>query len=99
VSRQQVLKIADADAMDSWLRETYGAQYGRSTGRAHSTITNRHTFSPGAQQGHFCAVCGRDRADSSGGHYVSAMPNMPKTRSAQLDREIADVVPSWRGGR
>jgi hypothetical protein len=67
VARQQVLKIADANAMDSWLRETYGAQYGRATGRSHST--------------------------------VSAMPNTPKTRSAQLDREIADVVPSWRGGR
>jgi hypothetical protein len=99
VTRQQVLKVADANEMDAWLRDTYGTAYGRSGSRAHSTITKRHTFAPGAHKGHFCAVCGRDRSDSSGGHYVSAMPNMPKARAAQLDREIADVVPSWRGGR
>jgi hypothetical protein len=35
-SRQQVLKTANANEMDSWLRETYGAQYGRAAGRSHS---------------------------------------------------------------
>ena len=37
VSRQQVLKTANAAEMDAWLRETYGSQYGRATGRAHSS--------------------------------------------------------------
>ncbi len=97
---QQVLKVADANEMHSWLRDTYGEPYGRSgASRAHSTMAGkRHVFTPGAHKGHFCATCGRARADGSGGHYVSAMPNLPKTK-AQLDREIANVVPAWRGGR
>lgn len=97
---QQVLKVADANEMHAWLRDTYGDPYGRGgAAHAHSTINKRHTFEPGALKGHFCAACGLARDDGSGGHYVSAMPNMPK-RAAQLDREIAGVVPSWRrGGR
>ena len=66
-SDQQVLKVADADEMHSWLRDTYGEPHGRVGARGHSTIA---------------------RARSRG-----------TKRSAQLDREIARVVPSWRGGR
>jgi hypothetical protein len=33
VNRQQVLKIAGTEDMDSWLRDTYGTEYGRA-GRA-----------------------------------------------------------------
>ena len=65
---QQVLKVADADEMHSWLRETYGEPYGRvGTARA-------------------------SRASSARAHST-------KKSSAQLDREIANVVRSWRGGR
>lgn len=68
VRQRQVLKIADADAMDSWLRERYGAEYGRAgaTPRTHSTVADAYS---------------------------------KKKSSSRLDREIAEVVPSWRGGR
>lgn len=66
-SDQQVLKVADVEGMHSWLRETYGGQYGRTgAGRARSTV-------------------------------LSASAR--KKSSAQLDREIAGVVPAWRRGR
>jgi hypothetical protein len=64
---QQVLKVADANEMHSWLRDTYGAPHGRAgASRSHSTMTSARAR---------------------------------KKSGAQLDREIADVVPSWRGGR
>ena len=67
IQDQQVLKIADTDAMHSWLRETYGEPYGRvGASRAHSTMSS-----------------------------ASAR----KKSSSQLNREIANVVPAWRGGR
>jgi hypothetical protein len=68
IEDQQVLKMANTDDMHSWLRETYGGEYGRvgATTRAHSTMSAAHA---------------RKRSRS------------------QLDREIANVVPSWRGGR
>lgn len=66
LQKQQVLKIADADEMHSWLREKYGAPYGRAgASRAHSTAKSAHAR---------------------------------KKSQAQLDREIAKVVPSWRRG-
>lgn len=62
---QQVLKLADANEMRSWLRDTYGAEHGRAgASRAHSTVSSTYAR---------------------------------KKSSAQLNREIADVVPSWRG--
>ena len=67
LQKQQVLKIADADEMHSWLRETYGEPHGRvGASRAHSTVSSAHAR---------------------------------KKSQSQLDREIAGVVPSWRGGR
>lgn len=39
VERQQVLKIGDANEIDSWLRETYGPEYGRAH---HATKAARH---------------------------------------------------------
>lgn len=64
---QQVLKLADANEMRSWLRETYGESHGRAGAtRAHSTVASAYAR---------------------------------KKSTAQLDREIANVVPSWRGGR
>jgi hypothetical protein len=66
-SDQQVLKVADANEMHSWLRDTYGEPHGRSgVLRSHSTKSSAY---------------GR------------------KKSTAQLDREIANVVPAWRGGR
>ena len=62
VRQRQVLKIADADAMDSWLRERYGTEYGRVGSRSHSTMSSAR-----------------------------------KKSATQLNREIANVVPSWRG--
>jgi len=70
VRQRQVLKIADADAMDSWLRERYGAEYGRG----------------GSQR-------------SQRGRSTVASSHARKKSSAQLDREIANAVPSWRRGR
>ena len=69
LQKQQVLKIADADEMHSWLREKYGEPYGRVGGRvgaarAHSTVASSYAR---------------------------------KRSLSQLDREIANVVPSWRG--
>ena len=67
LNKQQVLKIAGTDEMHSWLREKYGAPYGRvGASRSHSTVSS-----------------------------ASAR----KKSQAQLDREIANVVPSWRAGR
>lgn len=65
VRQRQVLKVADADEMDSWLRERYGDEYGRrDDARAHAVTRARgHARNP-----------------------------------SQLDREIAEHVPSWRGG-
>lgn len=68
IQDQQVLKIANADDMHAWLRETYGEAYGRvGATRAHSTVSSAYA--------------------------------RKKNSASQLDREIANVVPSWRGGR
>lgn len=97
IKDQQVLKIGGTEDMHEWLRSTYGNQYGlatRATKAAHAT--KKHTFEPGALKGHFCAVCGRERDDGSGEHYISAMPNMPKKSGAQLDREINQFIARGR---
>lgn len=51
IEDQQVLKIADTDAMHSWLRETYGDSYGRvGASRAHSTMSSAHARKKSAAQ-------------------------------------------------
>lgn len=122
---QQVLKVADANEMHSWLRDTYGEPYGRSgASRAHSTKASdarvgeevyaisggrRHgpgtveeIYDDGSMRVDFTQqLAGRLRVrpedlvhvPSSGGRSDHSR------RRAQLDREIARVVPTWRGGR
>ena len=64
LKNQQVLKIANTEDLNSWLRERYGDAYGR-------------------------IGSSRGRSTAASGH----------ARKKKLDREIARVVPSWRGGR
>ncbi len=110
-SRQQVLKIADANEMDAWLRETYGSEYGRGGRRAHSSKkTDLHTqlHDPGAlrsasdrQLRGFYRDEKRDvaKARAEAARRGIALHARKKKSPAQLDREIAERVPSWRGGR
>jgi len=111
---QQVLKVGSADEMHGWLRDMYGDTYGRvSASRvSHSrrkTSLDLHTqlHEPGAlrtatdrQLRGFYRDEKRDvtkaRAEASRrGFELHARKKPP----SQLDREIADLVPSWRGGR
>ena len=111
---QQVLKIADANEMHGWLRVTYGGAYGRAGAQraSHSrrkTSLDLHTqlHEPGAlraasdrQLRGFFRDEKRDveaaRAEARRrGFELHARKKPP----SQLDREIADLVPSWRGGR
>ncbi len=65
VQDQQVLKVASADDMHTWLRDTYGEPYGRvGAARSHSTASPAHAR---------------------------------KRSPAQLDREIAHALSSYRG--
>jgi len=85
-SDQQVLKVASADEMHDWLRERYGSAYGRG-GRSHSRRSSVHErlHDPAAQRA-------REEAARRGisGH---------ARKRAQLDREIGEHVPMWRGGK
>lgn len=108
VRQRQVLKIADEDAMDSWLRERYGDEYGRrDASHAHATRkSHERMHDPGALQ----AATDRQLR----GFYRDEKRDVAKARAeakrrgftlharkrspGQLDREIAEHVPSWRGG-
>ena len=110
---QQVLKVAGTDELHSWLRDRYGAQYGlasRSTGRSKRRTTGaRHEamHEPGAlrsasdrQLREFHREEKRDLNKAKAEGTRRGLPLHSHKRSdAQLDREIARVVPSWRGGR
>lgn len=83
---QQVLKIASADAMHDWLRETYGDEFGlvgrTSLQRHHALI--RHT----GPQGNYSHA--RKKVSSQG----------PRRKSpVTLDGEIAQALASYRGRR
>jgi len=110
-SEQQVLKVAGTDEMGSWLRERYGAPYGRGgSSRTHArkkSNLHTHLHEPGAlraatdrQLRGFYQDEKRDvvkaRAEAKRRGFTL---HAQKKSTSQLDREIAQRVPSWRGGR
>jgi len=110
---QQVLKVADANEMHSWLRDTYGDAYGRAGAtRAHARRRDpdlhQRLHDPGAlrsvtdrQLRGFYREEKRDveKARAEAARRGFTLHATKKSRP-QLDREIAEVVPSWRrGGR
>lgn len=109
VKDQQVLKVAGTDELHSWLREQYGAPYGlasRSTGHA-KRRNHEALHEPGAlrsasdrQLREFHREEKRDvkKAKAEGTRRGMTL-HSHKRSGTQLDREIARVVPSWRGGR
>lgn len=110
-SEQQVLKVAGTDEMASWLRERYGAPYGRGgSSRAHArknSDLHTHMHDPGAlraatdrQLRGFYQEEKRDvaKARAEAKRRGFTLHARKKSRS-ELDREIAQHVPSWRGGR
>jgi len=106
--KQQVLKTSNADEMCAWLRETYGAPYGCSS-RTHHSRKAKHTqmHDPGAlrsatdrQLRGFYREEKRDVARARAEAVRRGLPlHARKKPAAQLDREIAAHVSSWRGGR
>ncbi len=113
VQKQQVLKIADADEMHGWLRDTYGDAYGRAgaTGVSHSrqkSGLHMQLHDPRAlraatdrQLRGFYRDEKQDvaKARAEASRRGLALHARKKKSPSQLDREIADRVPSWRGGR
>jgi hypothetical protein len=107
-SKQQVLKSADADEMCSWLRETYGEPYGCSS-RTHHSRKAKHTqmHDPGALRSatdrQLRGFYREEKRDVARARAEAARRGLPlharKKTAAQLEREIAAHVPSWRGGR
>lgn len=108
---QQVLKIAGTDEMDSWLRETYGDQYGRAgraSGRAHAT---RRAHDQLHERGALRSATDRqlrsfyrdEKRDAEKARAEAARRGLSlhahRRSPSQLDREIAEHVPSWRRGR
>jgi hypothetical protein len=82
-SDQQVLKIASSKDMHDWLRSTYGESYGL----ASATRVPPSSWMSGA-------TAGAAAPPARGSKKLSS-----KKSPTRLDREIANVVPSWRGGR
>ena len=114
IEDQQVLKAANTDEMDAWLRETYGDAYGRGGARAHhsrkkgSLDLHRELHEPGAlrsatdrQLQGFYRDEKRDVAKARAEATRRGLPlhARKKKSPSELDREIAERVPSWRGGR
>lgn len=111
--QQQVLKIADANEMHDWLRDTYGAAYGRGGARASHSLKksglelHKDLHKPGAlraasdrQVQGFLRDEKRDVAKARAEARRRGLPAHARKKSpSQLDREIAERVPSWRGGR
>jgi hypothetical protein len=111
---QQVLKIADADEMDAWLRETYGHPYGRAGSHASHS---RRRMSGGRHEAMHDPVVLRSSTDRQlRSFYADEKQDVARARAeahrrgfelhatkksaSQLDREIAAHVPAWRrGGR
>jgi hypothetical protein len=102
---QQVLKVADAAEMDDWLRDRYGPQYGRTPSRGHARVlSHEELHAPGALR----AATDLQVKD----FYRDEQRDVAKVRSEasrrglslharrkQLDRDITEHVPSWRGGK
>lgn len=108
-SDQQVLKIASTGEMHDWLRDTYGAPYGRSGAQHSRRKADLHAqlHEPGAlraatdrQLRSFFRDEKRDvekaRSEARRRGFVL---HARKKSSSQFDHEIAQLVPSWRGGR
>jgi len=113
LQKQQVLKVADADEMHSWLRERFGEAYGRLGGKhAHSSRKaglDLHTrlHDPEALRGatdrQLRGFYRDEKLDVAKARAEGARRGMQlharKKTPRQLDQEIAARVPSWRGGR
>jgi hypothetical protein len=114
IKDQRVLKLANEEDMHDWLRSTYGEAYGRRGGhvshshRKTSLAVHRGLHEPGALRAAtdrelrgFYRDEKRDveKARAEASRRGITLHARHKKSPGQLDREIANVVPSWRGGR